>query len=116
MISLARISRLERLLDDLATPEPEYLSLLCWCVLGGRPEDIEALEPENREAAERLLTAAQEPDPLEERIAAVGRLPCGLKELPAGEPRQYAAAESVPSRDYPTPLVACAGDMRNTDR
>jgi hypothetical protein len=84
---LTRIARLERLLDDLAPPEPEHLSLLCWCALGGRPEDIEALDPENRETAARLLTTPQEPDPLEERIAAVGRLPCGLKVLPAGEPR-----------------------------
>jgi hypothetical protein len=133
---LSRIARLERLLDDLAPAEPEHLSLLCWCALGGRPEDIEALDPEDRERAARLLTAPQQgPDPLvpqggsvpphkpeapargrqvpslalqacvapdfgppvlEERIAAAGRLPSGLKELSAGEPRQGVDTESAP--------------------
>jgi hypothetical protein len=51
----------------------------------------------DREMAEQLLSPRpQEPDPLEERIAAAGRLPYGLKELPAGEPRQDAAPDPGP--------------------
>src|SRR5689334_14494079 len=100
MISLARISRLERLLDDLAPPEPEHLSLLCWCALGGRPEAIPELAEEDQALAARMLTSSQEPDPVEEAIA---RAACPRPRPEADHAEEPSAPPSRASRPRPPP-------------
>jgi hypothetical protein len=83
-------ARVEKLRPTI-TPR---LTIWDWIFSGCRQEDLDCLDGIDREMAEQLLSPRpQEPDPLEERIAAAGRLPCGLKELPAGEPQQDAAPD-----------------------
>jgi hypothetical protein len=75
-------ARVEKLRPSI-TPR---LTFWAWLYAGCRQEDLDCLDGIDREMAEQLLgPRPQEPDPLEERIAAAGRSPCCLKELPAGE-------------------------------
>jgi hypothetical protein len=70
-----RINRLSRLLDQLEAPAAaaEHLSLLAWCVTGGRLEDIPSLAEQDQPAARRLLERPADEDPIEEAIARVER-------------------------------------------
>jgi hypothetical protein len=72
-------ARVEKLRPSI-TPR---LTFWAWLYDGCRQEDLDSLDGIDREVAEQLLRPRpQEPDPLEERIAAAGRLRATAPEEP----------------------------------
>jgi hypothetical protein len=76
----ARLARLERRQRARAAggPPPRFWNALCGAV------PLDRLDPQTRRLVESLYGRDDQPDPIEERIAAAGRpgFPCGLVELP----------------------------------